>query len=336
MEYSSSSLKEWHPTQQSLEDRHMIHVYGESNTGKSFIVRHILSVLQASIPQIVVFSPTNEQNHSYDADGEVPSVFIHSQVSADVLNQIWERQQVMRVAFDRANKPHVIKRMARATGNVAYLAAVSRLEQEIANAPVDVRKKLETALLRIAKGVISANKRMFDARRDSLTEEERYTLRYVNFNPRILLVFDDCTEQLRREKGDILEKIFYAGRHMFITTIMACHTDKTFTPELKKQTFLSIYTGSSVASAYIERPSTGFDKREKAIAHAARCAAFTSDAPLQKLVIDRVSHCYYKYTAQPCIVCFGSPEIRALAEKIKRPENETLRGNAYSAKFVLE
>mgnify|MGYP003488316245 CR=1 FL=1 len=344
MEAPGANLDEWKPTVDSLDGRHMIHVYGESGTGKSYVIMNMLAVLQRYIPQIMVFSPTNEQNHVYDRNGEVPSVFIHSKVDADVLNRMWERQEVMRIAYDRANKLEVIRRLALRTGEPMYLKYYEQVGKGVdayiasggtATGPAPgttlTTEVVISTFVRISKAVIAQHRDSL--LKQNLTEDEQKTIKRLAFNPRMLLIFDDCTDQLKREKSDIMEKLFYQGRHNLITTIIACHSDKTFTPELKKQTFLTIFTAPGSAMAYFERASTCLDKAEKLQARRVAGEAFTSKKPNQKLVIDRVSKKYHKYTAEAGTVVFGSPEIRDYSEKIKRSEDEALRNNAFADKF---
>lgn len=325
------TLGEWSPSIQRLEGRHMIHIYGESGTGKSFIVMDILATLQKYIPQIAVWSPMNDQNHDYDKNGAVPTVFIHSTVDATVLGKIWERQSAARAAYESVNKPEVIIKLALLTGDPQYISHYEKISALLITADEEEKIVLETALHRVSKLVIA--KYRDKLKKAALSEEEMKTIRRLGFNPRILLIFDDCTEQLRREKTDIFERLFYKGRHNLITTIVACHTDKTFTPELKKQTFLSIFTAKDSASAYIERPSTSYDKHAKKAAHAAAEEAFTPARPFQKLVLDRPTKGFYRYTAKKSEVKFCSPEIREYAERIRRPETESLRNNVYATKF---
>lgn len=330
---SSTALREWKPTLQSLEGRHMIHLYGESETGKSFIIREMMSILQLTIPQIIVFSPTNNQNHTYDKQGEVPSVFIHSEVTTKVLEEMWARQEAMRDAYNKANEPAVIAKLARMTGDPGYIETAAKVSAERDRASKEMCIVLDTLLHRVSKAVIAANSDML--KRANLTDVERYTVEYVAFNPRILLIFDDCTDQLAKDKSGIMQKLFYQGRHNLITTIMACHTDTTFAPALKKQTFLAIFTGPEVASAYFDRQSTGLDKIGKAQAHSAKNAVFRPDLPYQKLVWDRPTKRYHKYTATLVTnIMFCSIEIREYAEKIKKPADEAMRNNAYAAKFA--
>lgn len=336
--------QEWEPSVQTLDGRHMIHIYGESGTGKSYVIMHLLSVLQRYIPQIMVFAPTNEQNHTYDKNGEVPSVFIHSKVDSDVLKRMWERQEAMRIAFDRVNKPTVIRKLALMTGDAMYMGYYEKVRAVVeacigggssaAAAPDGgnlSREVIMATFMRISKAIIGKYRDVL--LQSNISDEERLTIKRLAFNPRMLLIFDDCTDQLKRERSDIMEKLFYQGRHNLITTIIACHGDKTFPPELKKQTFLTIFTAPEAAAAYFERDSTCLNKAEKVHARKAVDNSFVPAKPHQKLVIDRPTRTYFKYTAGAANVMFGSPEIRDYGKKIKRSEDEALRNNSFADKF---
>lgn len=335
---------EWEPSVQTLEGRHMIHIYGESGTGKSFVIMNLLSVLQRYIPQIMVIAPTNDQNHVYDKNGEVPSVFIHNKVDSDALKRMWARQEVMRIAYDRVNKPAVVRRLALMTGDAMYMNYYEKVRAVVddcikrgdtsGKAPDGSNLSSEVIMatfMRISKAIIGKYSEVL--LQSAITDEERLTIKRRAFNPRMLLIFDDCTDQLKRERSDIVEKLFYQGRHNLITTIIACHGDKTFPPELKKQTFLTIFTAPEAAVAYFERASTCLDKGEKLRARQAVGNSFTDDRPHQKLVIDRPTRAYFKYTANKSSVAFCSQEIRDYSEKIKRSEDEALRNNAFADKF---
>lgn len=323
---------EWAPTFHNLEGRPMIHIYGESKTGKSHITRDIMCTLQKTIPQILVVAPTNEQNHDYDANGEVPSVFIHSKVDGAVLCRMWKRQEAARSAYNRANKPEVIARLAHMTGDPQFIDSSAKIRHLLKSADEDEKIVLETALHRISKAVIAKHRTTL--KKAKLSKDELCAIKYLAFNPRILLIFDDCTDELKREKSNIMEKLFYQGRHNLITTIMSCHTDKTFSPELKKQTFLSIFTAPEAAMAYFTRASTCLDKAGKTIANSATNEAFIPGNRFQKLVIDRPRKMYFRYQARPSVVVrFGSREVRQYSKKIKRPDDEAIQGNEYSAMF---
>src|SRR5271156_4473392 len=56
-----------------------------------------------------------------------------------------------------------------------------------------------------------------------LNQDEAFTLRYLDFNPRMLLVFDDCTADFKRLKSprakSIMGKLFFQNRWAFMTVV---------------------------------------------------------------------------------------------------------------------
>lgn len=342
-----NAIDAWSPSARELVNR-MIHVYGESGTGKSYIITHLMDVLCDHVPQIVVFSPTNPQNHVYDACGRVPRVFIHTRVDANVLNDIWERQACMREVYDRANNIDVLHALFSRVQDRDALAAERQLREKFAETVAALRDTLppeiakdrarehedsvNEALTRLYKAIINANADRL--RQQPLSDDERRALKFRLFMPRLLMIFDDCTEDLRKGAGsDIMQKLFFKGRHLFITCIMACHHDKTFTPELKKQIFVSIYTAPEGFSTYVDRPSNGMDKQQRALAHAAKDMIFTSLNPHQKLVWDRQRKKYYKWTASPSGCEFCAPIVRKYADIVQRRADDSMRGNKFASKF---
>ena len=340
-------IPEWNPTADCLLDR-MIHIYGESGTGKSFIIRHLMNILQRHIPQIKVFSPTNKQNHTYDQNDEVPRLFIHDAIGENALNDMWERQSAMKVTYDRANNIDTLQSLLARSGDAGAIRAVQGLKMQFAAqsaklsesggaaaAPKisDLRKAVEKSICQTCKSVISSRYSQLRSIPD-LTENEKYAIKYRNFVPRLLLIFDDCTEQLKSSRNqDIFQKLFFQGRHMFITTIIAAHTDKTFSPELKKQVFISMFTAPECAASFIDLKSNGMEPAMRKKVHEIKSQIFTEDKPNQKMVWDRLEKKYYRYTAVPVEVQFCSAAVRKLADQVQRPADAVMKGNKYADRF---
>lgn len=343
-----TNIPEWHPDAKSLLNR-LTMIIGESGTGKSYLIKHLMSVLQPHIPQIVVFSPTNPQNHTYDNEGEVPEPFIHTRVNIQTLNDIWDRQEMMRGIYERANDINVLRQLFARVGDPDALAMEKKLKakfeetkQNIASSfPGDAAQSkikaqednVKSILSRLYKAVVAQYADKLKKMPD-ITPAELHAIKYRFFMPRLLIIFDDCTEQLKAGRNsEIMQRIFYKARHLFITTIMACHTDKTFDPELKKQVFVTIFTAPECFATYVDRASNGLDKPQRQHAHNVKSIVFTPVAPNQKLVWDRNKKQYYKYTASYARVRFCSEIIRTYAEKIKRRGDEDMRGNKYADRF---
>jgi ABC-type dipeptide/oligopeptide/nickel transport system ATPase component len=341
------SLDEITFTSQHFLDQLTI-LYGESGTGKSFVVRDIMSILSTHIAQIMVISPTDRQNHTYEKI--VPRCFIHYGVDTEILKKVWARQEVMRVTYDRANNPEPLERLFSRIAPPLAKSAVEKIRTELSGAESRIRATVTdkneiedklTAMKKAAsKVILSIFKHNIEMYRDNfrgkvLADDESYCLQYLNFNPRLLIIFDDCTEQLNKtNNAAIMEKIFYAGRHNFITTIIACHTDKTFKPELKKQSFVNIFTTPSCAHAYFERKTNDLDKASRIAANEACRAAFTPLSRHQKLVWIRLESKFYRYTASFAEVAFCSPSIRKYSDAVVIQRDAQLTNNEFAYKFM--
>lgn len=342
------SYPEWTPDARSLLNR-LVMIIGESGTGKSYLIKHLMHVLAPHVPQIVVFSPTNPQNHTYDANGEVPELFIHTKVDMKALDDIWARQEVMRSVYERANNIEILQGLVSRVNDPEAIEHEKNLRQALeltekrykltmSDEAVAERMKLhredtKNTLIRVYKSVIGRHIDKFNQMKD-LSEKELHTIKYRCFMPRLLIVFDDCTEQLKAGRGsEIMQRIFYKARHLFITTIMACHTDKTFDPELKKQVFVTIFTAPECFSTYIDRASNGLDKQQRQNAHVVKSNIFTPTNPNQKLVWDRNKKTYYRYTAANKPVKFCAPVIRMYAEMATRKGDDKMEDNRFASRF---
>lgn len=288
-------------------------LYGESKTGKSSIMIDILKHLKPFVEQIIVISPTDPQNHTYDC-GIVPLPCIHYEITSELLNNIWERQSALAAVYTRANDPVVLKSLFdKITNNGQERDAISQIyrklkeyKSEIESTETDpsvirakvssMEKDCKELIVLIWKRSINSNARYLCKLR--LTPKEQYSLKYLDLNPRLVLIFDDCTPDMKKfSSHPVMKKLFYQGRWSFITFLIACHTDKCIDPELKKNAFVSIFTEDSCAFAYFDRPSNNFDKESKERAKKALKAAFTPMAKYQKLVWVREDKQFYKFTA---------------------------------------
>ena len=53
------------------------------------------------------------------------------------------------------------------------------------------------------------------------TNEDKFVVKYMTSNPRVLIILDDCIAGNIKELNATVEKIFYQGRHFNITLILA-------------------------------------------------------------------------------------------------------------------
>lgn len=305
-------------------------LFGESKTGKSFIMVDILSQLQPHVDQIIVVSPTDRQNHTYDR-GVVPIPCIHYQITSKLLDDIWERQNALAAVYTKANKPEILKslfdRIKDSTKAAGIIAAVQQklrdYRYELESEP-DSKAKITTMedeckklISVIWRDTINNNRSVLQ--KLSLNKNEQFALKYLNLNPRLVLIFDDCTDMLAKfRRHPVMQKLFYQGRWAYITTLIACHTDKALDPELKKNAFISIFTEETCARSYFDRKSNDLDREAKQRAALACKSAFSPLAPYQKLIWVREEKKFYRYTASShSNFRFGSQYVWEYCDKIK-------------------
>ncbi len=95
-----------------------------------------------------------------------------------------------------------------------------------------------------------------------LTLAEETCINYVNFNPRAMLVLDDCAASLKSwcQKSPSIKELFYEGRHYFVTLIITSQSDKELPSEMRQNTSISIFTKDQAAISSFNRKSDAYPK----------------------------------------------------------------------------
>lgn len=327
-------------------------IYGKSGTGKSTIIADILYSLRPHAEQIIVIAPTDPTNHTYDR-GLVPLPCIHYNITDKLLDAFWERQEAMVGRYYEANKPEVLQSLFDRCPTAGKMRSViDEIKRKMRDCEAEIndmiigegeketkikrmREKYEEFIIMIMRKVINEN--CSQLARANLSEKESLSLKYLNINPNIVLIFDDCTEQLDKfKKHPVMQRIFFAGRHNRITAIVAAHTDKSLDSAIKGNCFVTMFTEPASANIYyFGRTTMGFDKDAKnAAANAIKCA-FTPAARHQKLVHTRMDDKFYRYTATiHGTFRFGNPSIWEFCERIKTGGGGVPATNRFANDFL--
>jgi len=303
-------------------------IYGETGTGKSVVIVNILQELAPMIDQIIVFAPQDRQNKTYE-NNIVPLPFIHYKITSDLLLDLWERQEALVSIYMEANKPEVVDSLFNRIPGIEHVhSTISEIDakyNEYLRSGDETRSKdAENEYIEVIKliKVKFINKNHATLRAMDLSHEERRALKYINLNPRLVIIFDDCTDIIKKFKTHpVIQKLFYQGRWAYITTLIACHTDKALDPELKKNAFVQIFTEESAAHAFFERKSNDLDKEAIRRATAALKQAFVPSQKFQKLAFIRDEKKFYKFTAKrDKNFKFGSAAIWKYSEQIQNKD----------------
>jgi hypothetical protein len=324
-------------------------LFGVTGSGKSSIVVDILYHLKPYIDQIIVIAPTDMQNHTYSS-GLVPLPYIHYKITPHLLGEIWERQNAFVSVYAKANNQTILeqlfKRIPENPGASAVTEIRKKLEtysaelyktqpsESIARAKIsDMSKECNKMINTIYKHIIRKNIHILSNM--NLSDDEKYSVKYINFNPKLCIILDDCTDMLNSYKNlPAVQKLFYQGRWAEITLIIACHTDKALLTEIKKNIFVSIYTDEPVARAYFLRPGPSITPDYKKYIIDLLKQVFTPMEKYQKLIYIRDEDKFYRRTAiihEP--FTFGSDIIRKYGEKISVVANALPVNNKYLSNF---
>lgn len=309
-------------------------LYGQSKTGKSTILIHILHTLKPHIDQIVVFSPSDRVNKTF-SKGIVPIPLIHYDVDVRLLKDIWDRQEVMgavyqqandirvlKKLFDRLNLPHVRAKIAEAErARDSTIASIKQqyVDSGIVEAKVNaVDEKFNELLLVIYKRFISENSEVL---RRGASKAELFVLDHLGFNPRIVVVFDDCTAMLEDKEiknSKVFKDFFTRGRWAYMTILFGIHNDKVLTPQIRGGAFVNIFTHRPAALGYFCTKSNQFDPETIKRAKEATQYIQAPEEGHMRMAWVRESNKFFKLQAKifPTF-CFCSAPVEKYCERIK-------------------
>jgi len=326
--------------------------YGPTGTGKSVILMTALRSLRKFIPNAIVVSPTELQNRTYA--GVIPEPFIYYTMSSvETLHLIYARQAMASAVYREANKMEILhglfdkvatnddkeklRDMELAHGRILsdvrskYKTDKGKLKNQLE----DVEHRFKSMFMRIFKKVIK--KSLSKLKQTQLNEDEARSIHYIDFNPRLLLIMDDCAAESKKwVKDETITKIFYQGRHNMITPMFVFQDDKDLKPHFRKAVFVSIFTNSNVANTFFSSTSNGFSKQDKKNSEAALPAIFYDESTpnfnkYNKLVYVRDANRQIQY----CIGTvretfrFGSPAYWEYSKQIASNKTSVDKDNPF-------
>jgi len=188
---------------------------GGSDTGKTTIIRHIAYDIREDITSVIVFCPTNSVHHTYDKIATLPC--IHSDINVDVLNDMFDRQAVHKSTHDAANQPELIDALFEHLNPTRLknyikkirLYAEKKAERARRNDRQDdadtILAECEATIEKIKKSHIAKHRAALLENRD-LTPEESKAAKFFDLTYRIVVIFDDCSDQLQPLKSNPIIK----------------------------------------------------------------------------------------------------------------------------------
>lgn len=296
--------------------------YGATGFGKSTVMRDGLYLLAPHVAQIIVFNPQESQNQTYTRGDMVPKALVHYRITDELLRRIWKRQEALVSVYEEANRPDVLEALFNKINSEGMPQArmlVSNLKERKARCERDIRdrwqnevacqEKIDEISGRFNEFINTVYKKYITMHRDrfnleALTPEERYALKYIALNPRLLLVFDDCSADLSKFKThEVIQKLAFQGRWARITVFIAMHSHKLLPSELRINAKVSVFAEQRCAVGLFTAAANGFDQETKKRAMLAVEVAFayqnekTGSRRHQKLIYFNETNEFFRFTA---------------------------------------
>jgi len=257
-------------------------LFGRTDSGKTTIIDEIMKLVENYIGVVFIIAQSSVTVESSDYYGKVPSISIKNNIDTEWLEEFMNRQKGIATLYRVANNIKNLKMVfdfiktneSSDLETICLKKAQKYIDNINQNHQLDFAQKKEKVtsitktkekyLRELYKKYIRQNK-VYLEKKSSLSQDETCCINYLDLNPNVLLVYDDCASMFKKwcKDSPIIKEVFYNGRHSYITQIISAQDDKEIDSELRKNALVSIFTTSQAASSNFGRAANGFSKADK-------------------------------------------------------------------------
>lgn len=333
-------------------------LYGPSETGKTFIGQWIMEILQPYIPNIIVICPTEGSQETWK--DKVPPRCIKTKIDVKDLKDILDRQIEATAIYNKANRLPILKQLFMKANDLTAVTTAARIERMGQAKLAEVKrsfslnfaqKKEQTAA--IEKNLTSVVRRMYKSTIKSYKEQlhglsidEQYALKYLDFNPSLLLILDDCQAQIAIwGKDDTVNQLFFQGRHSWVTSMYMMQSDSGkggLPPGIRSNTFNNFFTTAEVANHFFRNEQNAFTPLMKKQSQKIVDEMFKENGSgvenFKKFCysrLDKTAKFRYVVADTPENLKFGSPALWKLSEGCPTNTKVNLAPSKFSRSFGI-
>lgn len=340
-----------------FKDR-LVLVAGQSGSGKTALVQHILNSLRDSIPLIIVCCPTAAMNGDYN--GIVPDQCIYDDVTRPLMQRIFQRQTNAIAMYDLVHNVDNIKSLFSLIADIDSRTKVRKLldiytkgcadiknaygPDEVESVIDELKSKYNKKRVKIMRGCINSHIDRLNSL--PLSDMQKTILTNFNINPRLLLLIDDAMANVSEwSKFEETKKLFFQGRHYMTTTALTTQGITLIPPQLRSNAHISIFTTQTIVNMFITKATSGIPPDQRKLISKIAEAVF---APSE----DRTRPNYKKLVIFGQIVPtehkiqyiigsikrkrFGSAALWHICEEVKRESSTTINSSSFSKMFAMK
>lgn len=292
-------------------------LYGPSKSGKSVLIVDILHSMRDEVPLVFCVCPTEPQNQTYKGIIPGPAIRIRTDPDALIpfLKEFWSRQEIATAMYKKASDINTLMSLYRRVRNQGTDMKLQKIEGFLQKTLIEIERKIresnknkefyfkerdkvkeEVRKIKVSffKSILEPFRKQL-LKHNGLSDDEKYTMKYLKINPKAIIIFDDCASQIKKVQSTALFKNYvYMNRHVNVTTIIAAQDDTNIDTDIRKNAFQSIFCTAQVAHGYFNRPSNDFSKDERREIESINHAIYHGEG-FKRLVYSRGSDEPFKY-----------------------------------------
>lgn len=236
-------------------------LYGGSGTGKTVVLREILTGLQHKIDDFYVFCGTlGVSADAFFGPSNVPSHMLFSSLAMEKVRSIFYLQEARIKLAECAADPEYLAMLAEANSPGCIIGNLKEALARYRNARSSVsEERVKTVAKRLCAQLGTVIQRELHPER--LTFEQNCVAKVIGVNvPNVGIIFDDLAAEIGKLTGDdltMLTNLYTKGRHFRITFFVLLQ-DVTFlkTP-LRNNGMINLFTDAISCSRFFENKASG-------------------------------------------------------------------------------
>lgn len=260
--------------------------FGQTKSGKSFHMNHILYLMRKQFGRVIVWCPTNKNHNDYT--DKVNKCLIYDELTEANFLRVHDAQEeiaemyrsyvqnitLLREVFNLCasdRQREYIRDIEQHVASIKHEIEYSKAPDNIKSQKYkDLNDKVETNLRAFYKNIIIQNRQSIDIKKLSIGAQN--TLKYIDLIPDTLFIFDDCQSEIdsiskkkNSRASQEFKNMFTRGRHKFITHFYTLQDNAAMPALMRKNLKNVILTQQGVASQYITTLTNGISKDDQKI-----------------------------------------------------------------------